>query len=239
LLAMDEEEARTVAEDYLKEKPLIELYDSVLIPALAMAEQDRHENQLDDEREKFIYETTKELIEELGEEQAVQPQNADVLPSTGPGLSVLCIPVRGEADELGGLMLAQILRMSGHHVDAIAIGFVEEMLAKVTEAQPDVLCISALPPFAIGHARSLCRKARQSCPDLTVVVGLWGSQADPKAVQRRLGSGCSEYVVHTLAEARLQLKLFTDEVQTPVNQARDGQAEVTAESREPQVVERA
>jgi predicted PurR-regulated permease PerM len=239
LLAMDEEEARTVAEDYLKEKPLIELYDSVLIPALAMAEQDRHENQLDDEREKFIYETTRELIEELGEEQAAQPQNAEVPPSTAPALSVVCVPVRDEADELGGLMLAQILRMSGHRVDAIAIGFVEEMLAKVTKTQSDVLCISALPPFAIGHARSLCRKARQSCPGLKVVVGLWGSQADPKTVQRRLGSGCSEYVIHTLAEARLQLKLFTEQVQSPVNEAPDRQAEETAESSEAQVVERA
>ena len=131
-------------------------------------------------------------------------------------------------------MLAQILRMSGHRVDAIAIGFVEEMLAKVTKTQSDVLCISALPPFAIGHARSLCRKARQSCPGLKVVVGLWGSQADPKTVQRRLGSGCSEYVIHTLAEARLQLKLFTEQVQSPVNEAPDRQAEETAESSEAQ-----
>jgi predicted PurR-regulated permease PerM len=239
LLAMDEEEARTVAEDYLKEKPLIELYDSVLIPALAMAEQDRHEDQLDDEREKFIYETTRELIEELGEEQAAQSQSTDALPSTAPPLSVLCVPVRDEADELGGLMLAQILRMSGHHVDAIAIGFVEEMLAKVTKARPDVLCISALPPFAIGHARSLCRKARQSCPGLKVVVGLWGSSADAKTVQRRLGSGCSEYVVHSLAEALLQLKLFKEQVQTPVDETPDRQAEESAQPSEPQVVERA
>ena len=239
LLAMDEEEARTVAEDYLKEKPLIELYDSVLIPALAMAEQDKHENQLDDEREKCIYETTRELIEELGEEQTAQLQNADAPPSTAPQLSIVCVPVRDEADELGGLMLAEILRTSGHRVDVIGIGFVEEMLAKVTKAQPDVLCISAFPPFAIGHARSLCRKARQSFPGLKVVVGLWGSSADPKTMQRRLGSGCSEYVVHSLAEALLQLKLFTEQMQSPVNETPDHQAEERAEPSEPQVVEHA
>jgi predicted PurR-regulated permease PerM len=42
LLAMDEGEARDVVEEYLKAKTRIELYDSVLIPALLLAEQDRH-----------------------------------------------------------------------------------------------------------------------------------------------------------------------------------------------------
>ena len=58
-------------------------------------------------------------------------------------------------------------------------------------------------------------------------------------MQRRLGSGCSEYVIHTLAEARLQLKLFTEQVQSPVNEDPDREAEETAESSEAQVVERA
>ena len=46
LLAHDQDEARHIAEIYLKEKPLGSFYDSVLIPALALAEQDRHPNSL-------------------------------------------------------------------------------------------------------------------------------------------------------------------------------------------------
>ncbi|HEV7395004.1 MAG TPA: AI-2E family transporter, partial [Pyrinomonadaceae bacterium] len=67
LLALDQDEATTIAESYLKEKPLGNLYDNVVIPALAMAEQDRHLNTLDTGTADFISQTTRELIEEIGE----------------------------------------------------------------------------------------------------------------------------------------------------------------------------
>src|SRR5438270_2305487 len=46
LLAMDNQEARAVADHYLKDHSLVQLYDSVLIPALTMAEHDRHKGAL-------------------------------------------------------------------------------------------------------------------------------------------------------------------------------------------------
>ncbi len=237
LLAMDEDEARKVAEEYVKEKPLIELYDSVFIPALGLAEQDRQDNQLDEERVKLIYDTTRELIEEMGEDAAAQQQLREDSPVASPQLSILCVPARDEADELVALMLAQILRQTGHAAEVIDIGFLEEMLAKVTQAQPNAMCISALPPFAIAHARSLCRRARQGCPGIKTVVGLWGSKADPKTLQQRLGQGCSEYVVHTLAETRLQLRLFLEQPQSATLEAPENEAEATVEPHEAQPVE--
>ena len=64
---MDEDEATEIVDEYLKERSVAEVYDSVLIPALSLAERDRHQNRLDDEKEEFIYQTTKELIQDLGE----------------------------------------------------------------------------------------------------------------------------------------------------------------------------
>ena len=46
LLAMDQLEAQAVVDKFLKGRPLVELYDLVLIPALSMAEQDRHKGAL-------------------------------------------------------------------------------------------------------------------------------------------------------------------------------------------------
>ncbi len=212
LLAMDEDEARSVVEECMKEKTVLELYDSVLIPALSLAEQDRHQNQLDEERQKLIYDTTRELIEEAGEGGPMEAEDAKFTVAGAERVSIMCIPARDEADELVGLMLAQILQQAGFRVEASAAGFVEEILAKVTESQPDVVIISALPPFAINHARSLCRRAHQKCPGVKAVVALWGSTADAKIIQQRLGSGCSDYVVHDLQEARLQLRLFTEQL---------------------------
>ncbi|HEX4748454.1 MAG TPA: AI-2E family transporter [Bryobacteraceae bacterium] len=213
LLALDEDEAHEVAEEFLNGKQIQELYDAVLIPALALAEEDRHENQLDEQREKFIYQTTRYLIEELGEraDQQLPETGSDSQPADSqPAIdgSILCIPARDEADELVALMLCQSLKEKGYQAESIPIGFVEQMLSKVKAGQPDVLFISALPPFAVTHARSLCRRARQVCTKVKVVIGLWGAGPNREALQERLGPGCSDYLVHSISEAELQLRLF-------------------------------
>ena len=73
LLAMDHDEARQVLENYLEGKTLEELYDSVLIPALSLAEEDRHQNRLEDAHQKFIGQSTRELIDEFWEPRGEEP----------------------------------------------------------------------------------------------------------------------------------------------------------------------
>lgn len=213
LLAMDEDEARDVAEEYLEHHTLPQLYDSVLIPALSLAEHDRHDDQLDEERQRFILQSTRDLIEELGERVFPESEGEPVVENSSRS-SILCVPARDDADELVALMLAQVLRRSGQDVQSIANGFLEDMLAGVKQFQPDVLFISAVPPFAITHARSLCRKVQRKYPDMKTIVGLWSATVDQKNIQQRLGPECSKYVVHTIAEAQLQLHLFTGESQS-------------------------
>src|SRR5215472_18785890 len=72
LLAMDYDEAREVLLKCLKDMPLEDLYENVLVPALGLAEQDRHQNLLQDETESFITQSTKELIDELSEPPNVE-----------------------------------------------------------------------------------------------------------------------------------------------------------------------
>ena len=67
LLAMDQSEARTIVESFLKGRPLIELYDSVLIPALSLAEQDRHNGTLDTTHEDFLFLSINEMMAEFAE----------------------------------------------------------------------------------------------------------------------------------------------------------------------------
>lgn len=234
LLALDEDEAREVAEAFLKDRTVQQLYEGVIIPALGLAEQDRHENRLDEERQRFIYQSTRDLIEELAErnqDESTTTAEHSVTSEATPGEpaepdSILCIPARDEADELVALMLAQSLRHAGYNAKSIAIGFVEEMLEQVKRCEPNVLFISALPPFAITHARSLCRRARKQCADLKVVIGLWGTTVDRKILQERLGAGCAEYLVHSIAEAELQLRLFSGKTEFPQIQS----TQVTEES---------
>jgi predicted PurR-regulated permease PerM len=68
LLALDQEEAAELAQGHLKETGSLErVYDEVLLPALAMAEQDRHKGKIDEEREAFINQSMRDMIDELGD----------------------------------------------------------------------------------------------------------------------------------------------------------------------------
>src|SRR5947209_16790853 len=67
LLAMDLEEATELAEEFLKGKSLEQLFDGLLVPALKLAEEDRHRGRLDDQHEEFIMQNTRLLIDDLCE----------------------------------------------------------------------------------------------------------------------------------------------------------------------------
>ena len=232
LLAMDHEEARQVLEGYLEGKTLEELYDSVLIPALSLAEQDRHENRLEDASQKFICQSTRELIDELwepGGEHAAAAGGGreDGELSSNEALhdrdsrKILCLPARDEADEIVAIMLAQVLETAGHQAQCVPLGTAAEMLAQVKEERPDVVCISALPPFAIPHARSLYAKLRAQDSRLRVVVGLRNFSADPLKVNRRLGLAEGSRAFTTLAELRQELEGAADVVPAAVAGADD------------------
>ncbi|HEX4229104.1 MAG TPA: AI-2E family transporter [Bryobacteraceae bacterium] len=203
LLAMDDEEAQEIAEDWLKEKTLCELYDSMLIPALSLAEQDRHAHVLDEEREDFIYQNTKILIEDLGEPTSTADAPID------SQLSIICIPARDAADELIGLMLAQVLRQIGYDTVTVRHGPVEDMLQSLQQRHADVLFVSALPPLALGQSRTLCRRARRTNPDLKILLGLWGSIPDMEKIQERFGAGTVDSVVTSLKQAEIEVRLLS------------------------------
>jgi hypothetical protein len=162
-------------------------------------------NELDDARLNFIYESTRELIADLGAIVDRGEANVSTLPP--PQSSVLCVPARGEADELAILMLTQVLQQSGYNVEVVPVGLVKERLTKTEDRLPDAIVISALPPIAISRIRLLSRKAREMYPGVKLVIGLWGP-TDFKAMQRRLGAEASDYFVHTLAETELQLRML-------------------------------
>ena len=226
LLAMDHDEARQVLENYLEGKTLEELYDSVLIPALSLAEQDRHENRLEDAHLKFIGQSTRELIDEFweprGEELRTVLEGGDSAESASAdstcavqSCKVLCLPARDGADEMVGIMLAQVLEIAGHQAQCVPLGTAAEMLAQVKDDKPDVVCISALPPFAIPHARSLYARLRAQDSKLRILVGLWRFSDDPTKVSRRLGLSEGSRAFTTLAELRQELQTAPDAIPVP------------------------
>jgi predicted PurR-regulated permease PerM len=217
LLAMDQDEARRIVETHLQEHSLENLYESVLIPALRLAEEDRHMDALGTRTSEFIYQGTRELIEDLGDrfekedaEAKIVEGESETVRSPTPSVGVVCLPARDEADELVGMMLSQLLRQSGNGVHYLPIGTVDDMLEQVSRGNYRIACVSALPPFAVGQARSLCKRLRARFPDLAIVVGLWDFAGGVPKAQERVGPSCTDAVATTLTEAMLQVRRLAE-----------------------------
>jgi methylmalonyl-CoA mutase cobalamin-binding subunit len=208
LLASDLEEALDVAEDFLQKHTTESLYDVVLIPALGLAEQDRHQGDLEDGKERFIYDTLRELIEDLGAratKDANQESVASLADAEVDSPCALCFPASDEADEIIGLMLAQLLSVRGVCMRVLSTSkLASEMVDSADEQSVHVVCISALPPFATTHARYLCKKLGTKNRNVRVVVGLWQSDGSRKIQDRLIETGV-EACVTTIAQAAEQI----------------------------------
>jgi hypothetical protein len=220
LLAGDQEEAAELIEGYLESMPLVEVYDTVLIPALAMAETHWHRGEISEERHKFIFQILKETVEDLGERRPEAQLNQAMAKTTGAETDsnvvvssetaahcIICLPARDQADEIAGTMLAQLLASNGVVVQAISVtALASEMVDLVEERHADVVCISAMPPAAAAHARYLCKRLHGRFPETNLIVGLWNCGGDLNKAKERIGCGTTSHVVGTLTAAQEKIQ---------------------------------
>ena len=202
LLALDQHDAMNMLESASKGKPLIAVFDRIVIPALAMAERDRQTGQLDAKREDFIVQSINEFVTEMTEADAA----ARVARETRH-TRVFCIPARDTADEIAAAMCAYFLTQEGF--PAIAFPVTDspaELMAGVGCQPDDVVCISAVPPFASGNARKLARSMGGEANSPTLIAGLWSYERPSEARMQRLAKSLSAAVVTTLAEAVAQVR---------------------------------
>jgi predicted PurR-regulated permease PerM len=229
LLSLDQEAARTIADNFLKTHSLDSLYDNVFIPALSLAEQDRHKGAMDEKRESFFFLSVSEIISELGAYRAeVFPEKSKKLkarwtftghderlaspaePTSSP-IRIFCLPANDQADEISASMLAQLLERNGYGVLALPLGAeFEEVLSNLSPEPHDVVCISAVPPFAFAQARALCQRIRLILPEINIIAGVWGFSGDLEKAKERFGSTQPDRVVTTLAQAMEQITQWSN-----------------------------
>jgi predicted PurR-regulated permease PerM len=226
LLAMDRHEAKHVAAEFLKGHSLPVLYSSVLVPALVTAEREGKSGTLDERRQRFIFETTREMVEELGGDVPPVTRSADAktgesgaleignekMASSVSALStstVFCLPAAYEADEIVGVMLAQLLEQEGCKAESLSCKtLANEMVEQVAEARCQIVCISATLPRDTVHSRYLCKLLRSKCPKLHIVVGLWDATQSEEQLTRRKERLPADKVVTTLVDALEEIRPF-------------------------------
>jgi GAF domain-containing protein len=211
LLAMDQEEAETLAEKYLTEHSLAETFDNVIVPALALAETNRHGGSLPENRQTFIIESTTEIVKNLVE--TAEEANPDTAPKPHDETKeakVLCLPAKDEADEVAGTMLALLLRSRGVLARALsAKTLLNECLDEMEANHVAIVCISCVPPSGLRHARYLAKRLRARFPQMKVLLGVWSSKDEVDQVKQRMLPVQVDAVVFQMREALEQVAALT------------------------------
>jgi predicted PurR-regulated permease PerM len=196
LLGTDEEEAVDLVDAHLKGSSLTETCDTLLVPALALFEADRHQGNLDEKKAETLLDSVKRIVEDLAEAAAPQP----LASAAHAGVPILCLPADDASDELAAFMLAKLLAAAGYDARCVsAEASAGEKVEEIRKRGVDILCVSALPPGAIVPARYLYKRIRKECPGADVVVGVWGGDALPS--KDRVAEDGNIQIVATLAEA--------------------------------------
>lgn len=209
MLSMESEDMFDLAARYVEEHSVEEFYSQVFVPALLLSEEDRHSGGLPEVRQRFIFQSGRELIEELDrQDEAAKAEAADATEriEAAPELvappKVLCVAARDEPDEVVGLMMCHLLRRRGTPAAMLPLTApLAEAFAACEHGDLRVILVSALPPSAVGAARQMCRRVRQRCPKSHIIVGIWQHGAPFEELAERMQPAHPDAVVTTLGAA--------------------------------------
>lgn len=216
MLARDQESMIDLADEYLKTKELPEFYGQVLIPALSMAEVDRHAGTLAENRQQFIVQSTAELIEDLGERYFDEDETLEASIAELP-VQVICIPAQDEADWLTALVLTQLLNHEGIQTRTLSLDqSVADIVEEVERKRAEIICICALPPGAMTGARRKCRQLRRSGLRVKQMTGIWDTTQSATGIEKRLANHLPDLVATTMADALRQIATTVERIDTPM-----------------------
>ncbi|HZJ14589.1 MAG TPA: AI-2E family transporter [Chthoniobacteraceae bacterium] len=194
LLALNEEEASDIIERHAREESMLSAFDEAVLPALRNIEADFRAGVLSDVARTDACQILRQIIADLGEPHAASDA------TTAP---ILCIPASHEGDELGALMLAQVLAESGIASNVLSSKLLAaESLEQAVDLAPSIVCISSLPPVSTIAARDLCKRLRARLPSARILVGLWQPEgAEFTARRERLGKAGADETYPDLRRA--------------------------------------
>jgi predicted PurR-regulated permease PerM len=176
-LANDPDEALDQAEKVLADRPVVDYYDSVVLPALKLAAADEARGSISRQRAVEMTRSILAVIKDLEEHvdaKHVATSTPERIPRTANG-PVACVAARGPFDDVASAMLTQLLARRGLVSRRIPHAFASrEMIAQVDLSAAKVITVLSLElAEAPAHLRYLIRRLRQRAPHAVLIAGLW------------------------------------------------------------------
>ncbi|MGI8977721.1 MAG: AI-2E family transporter [Pirellulaceae bacterium] len=191
LLAHDQDEASRIARELMRKLSLPQVYDQILIPTLTYASQDMESGRLSALEAGAMWRSCGEIAEEL---ELLSDVTASAASSEAPAsaeiraphkIHILACAARDDADEVALAMFKRLLDPNICQAEIASTDrLASEIVTQVEDEQPSVVCIAALPPGGLAHARLLCKRLRQTLPQLKILVGRWGLDGSDVAANR-------------------------------------------------------
>jgi predicted PurR-regulated permease PerM len=199
LVARDIDEAAEIAHDQLESSDPATLADGVLIPALVTARADRAAGRLEEDDERAVVAGVRDIAEGgLGHERAVVEGTAPV--------RVLACAARDEAEAVALEVLRRLLNPALCEMDILPAGLLTaEVVTRLSQERPPLVTVASLPPGGLAQTRYLIKRLRAAHPDVTILVGRWGSTEGAEAQRAALSAAGADQVGMTLTETRDQL----------------------------------
>jgi predicted PurR-regulated permease PerM len=215
ILLLDRDGAREVVDAALKAHPRVEVFDSVLIPVLARADQDAARGELDELEQTFLWNFVSEVLDELEDvrdfdlsaarmasvpsETSASSADAD----TATKLVVVGIAVRDTSDGLVLRMLGQLVAPAGVSMEILEeTDSPLEVAERLPDLNPSLVVVSQVSPEGLTLGRYMVRRIRAQFADLPIVLGRWGHPAPPSPTMERLIALGASQIVFKLADAR-------------------------------------
>ena len=185
LLSLNRAGALDVINRERQSRSTLQICDDVLMPVLSSVERDLWAGRIDEERAQLVRTTVSEWVTKQNENNEAQASVKMAKVETSerfsaldlqylPEGAILCIPAHNEADELTAQLFAATLKQNGLPASATSFDqLAGEVLRSISERQTGVVCICALPPFAVAHSRYLYKRIRTLFPAIVILVGLW------------------------------------------------------------------
>jgi hypothetical protein len=189
LLARDPIEAAELAEECQGDRPLAELYDTLVLPALRLAEADRQRGALENETQHAIADGIDSVIDQLDdlEEDAATGEDLQAPLSAG---RVLCIAGRNELDRAAAALLSHLLNRAGGRAETLPCQAVSlRNLPKLDTAEVRLITLSYLNPGSVQHARRIVRRLRGRLgPSIPNEVYFWTTEPLPADAASLVGA---------------------------------------------------
>ncbi len=209
----DEQEATRLILLRLKDAPADEVFDDMLIPTLSFAKRDFLRTQLSEEDHKLVLDGvqaslchTEKFLQTIAQrkEDELELAMAEVdapAPVEVKRVKILICPAADASDSAALTMLQQSLGSTQWDIEQTAVEtLTSELVARIALDPPAILCIAALPPRGLAHARYLCKRLRDSSPQLQIVVGRWGQKRNLKLEREQLEQAGATFVTTSLEE---------------------------------------